>query len=116
MKHYFGESSRDSLPDILATSYEGSTISTRWTQCFSFACKEVRKRKGCDHIMCPFCVRVVYDRAVGGYVFKVYRLSHLGHAVNFSSIVGHIKFEADFMVSKTEEKRYNDVKQIFDST
>ena len=48
--------------------------------------------------------------------FKVYRLSHLGHAINFSSIVGHIKFEADFMVSKTEEKRYNDVKQIFDST
>lgn len=65
--------------------------------------------------MCPFCVRVVYDRAVGGYVFKVYRLSHLGHAVNFSSIVGHIKFEADFIVSKTEEKRYNDVKKIFDS-
>ena len=87
MKHYFDESSRDSLPGILATSYEGSTISTRWTQCFSFACKEVRKRKGCDHIMCSFYVHVAFDRAGGDYIVKVYWFSHLGYVVNFSSIL-----------------------------
>ena len=45
--------------------------------------------------MCPFFIRVVFDRALSNYVVKVYQLPHLGNVVNFSSIAGHVKFEAD---------------------
>ena len=44
-------------------------------------------------VLCLFCVYSVFDRAVGGYVVNVCQLFYLGHIVNFSSIVGHIKFE-----------------------
>ena len=86
---------RGLLSDVLANSYLDSAIYSRWSESFSFEYREVRKRKGCNRGMCPFCVRVVFDRVVGGYVFKVYRLPHLDHVVNFSSIVDHVKFEAD---------------------
>ena len=46
----------------------------------------------------PFCVRIAFDRAVGGYIAKVYRLSHLSHVVNVSFIIGRVKFEADLSI------------------
>ena len=53
--------------------------------------------------MCPFCVGVAFERVGDGYVVKMYRLSHLGHVINFSSIVGHVKFEATL---STVERSY----------
>ena len=32
LKYYFGKSDRSSLPDILADSYQDTTISDRWPQ------------------------------------------------------------------------------------
>ena len=61
----------------------------------SFECRKVRKKKGCDSILCVFYVRVVFDRIFVSYVVKVYRLSRLDHVVIFLSIVGNVKFEAD---------------------
>ena len=87
VKYYIDKSGRDSLPDILANSYLDSAIST--------CCRAVRNWKGCDRMMCLFCVCGVFDREVGGYVVNVCQLFYLGHIVNFSSIVGHIKFEDD---------------------
>ena len=50
--------------------------------------------------MCPFCVRVAFDRVVGGCVAKVYRLFRLGDVINFSSIVGHVKFENNVSIEE----------------
>ena len=50
--------------------------------------------------MCPFYVRIVFDRVVSSCSVKIYWLFQLGHMVNFSSIVGHIKFEAHFSVGE----------------
>ena len=59
------------------------------------------KRKGYDRTISPFCIRVAFDTAVGGYVVKVCQLSHLDHVANFPSIVGYVKFEANL---STEER------------
>ena len=95
VKYYIDKSGRDSLPDILANSYLDSAIST--------CCRAVRNWKGCDRMMCLFCVCGVFDREVGGYVVNVCQLFYLGHIVNFSSIVGHVKFENNVSI---EEKSW----------
>ena len=59
--------------------------------------------KGCGRIMCPFCVHVAFDRVVGGYVVKVYQLSHLGRVVDVSSIAGRVKFEAKLSIEERKQ-------------
>ena len=76
--HYFGDTGRVSLPDLLANSYLYTAIYHRWSQSIVFECRRVRKRKGRDRIMCPFCVRISFNRSVGSYIVNVYRLTHLG--------------------------------------
>ena len=101
VKDNIGECSRGSLPGVLDNSYLGTTITSRWSQSFSFECKEVRNRKSCGRIVCPFCVHVVFDRVTSGHVVKIYWFFHLGYVVNFLYIVSHVKFEADLC---TEER------------
>ena len=102
-KYYFGESGRSSLPDDILNLYLDTTISDRWIQSISIEYREIRKRKECDRVAYPFCVRVVFDKTVGGYVIIVCRLSHLGHVVNLSSIIGHVKFEADLSIEERSQ-------------
>ena len=99
-KYYFDESSRSSLPGVLFNLYLDTTICDRWSQSISIEHREIWNRKGCDRTTCPFCVCVAFDRAVGGYVITVCSLSHLGHVVNFSSIIYHVKFEADYILRR----------------
>ena len=101
-KYHFGLSGRSDLPDVLANSYMDKSDFDRCPQSILFECREIRKRKGFNHSDYPFCVCVAFDRSVGGYIFKRCRSSHIRHAVNLSSIVGHVKFEADLSV---EERR-----------
>ena len=70
---------------------------------FHVYCREVRKRKGCDHSGCPFCVRIAFDRSVGSYVVKLCRCLHTGHVVNLSSIPGHIRFESDLSIEERSQ-------------
>ena len=102
-KYYFGEFGRSLLPDVLANSYLDTTICDRWLHSVSIECREVRKMKRCIRTTCPFCVRIVFDRAVGSYIVKVCMLSHLGHVVNLSSIIGHVKFESDLSVEERSQ-------------
>ena len=103
LKYYFGISGRSSLPDVLADSYLDTTISDRWPQSISFECREIRKRKCYYHYECLFCVRIVFDRSVCGHVVKLCQLYRVGHVVNLSSIVGHVKFEADLSVEERSQ-------------
>ena len=75
-KYYFGESGRSSIPDILLNSYLDNNSCDHWPQSISIECREIQKRKGCDRTACSFCVRIVFDRAVSGNLFKVCQLSH----------------------------------------
>ena len=50
--------------------------------------------------MYQFCVRVAFNRAVGGYVAKVYRLSDLLHVVYFSSIVDRVEIENIYLLRR----------------
>ena len=93
--HYFGVSGRSHVPGVLASSFLDTTYFQRWPQSLSFECREIRKRKGCEHSGCPFSVRIAFDRSVGCYVVKLCRCLHTGHVVNLSSIPGHVKFESD---------------------
>ena len=102
-KYYFGLSGRSDLPDVLAHSYLDKNEFDRWPQSMSFECREIRKRKGVDYSYCPFCVRVTFDRSVDVYVVKRCRSLHIGHVKNFSSIVGHVRFEADFSVQERSQ-------------
>ena len=102
MKYYFDESGRSLISDVLVNSYMDTTISTSWLQSIVFQCREVRKRKGYDCTMCLFCVCIVFDRAVGGYVAKMCWLFHLGRIFSFMSIVDHVKLETNVY---TDEKR-----------
>ena len=95
IRRYVGHTGRVSLPDLLANSHLNTAICHRWSQPVIFECREVQKRKDCDHTTCPFCVRVVF-------IVKVCRLTRLGHVVTLSSILGHVKFEDDLSI---EEKR-----------
>ena len=52
---------------------------------------------------CPFYVRVAFDRLVSAYIVKRCRSSHMGHAVNLSSIVGHVRFEADLSIDERSQ-------------
>ena len=99
-KYYFGASSRSDLPDVLANSYLDTTNFDRLPQSLSFKCREIWKKKGYSHSDCPFCVRVAFDRLVGGYVVKSCRYSHIGYIVNLSSIIGHVRFEADLSLEE----------------
>ena len=81
--------------------YLDNSISTRWPQLFSVECREAQKRKRWDRTMYLFCVYDAFDRAIGGYVVNVYRLSRLSYVVNLSSIIGLINFKADLF---TEER------------
>ena len=101
-KYYFSVSSSSDIPDVLANSYLDTTYFERWPQLFSFDCREVRKRKGRDHSDCPFYVRIAFDRSVGSYVVKLCRCLHTGHAVNLTSIPGHIRFASNLSI---EERR-----------
>ena len=102
-KYYFGESSRTSLPGVLFNLYLDTTICDRWSQSISIEHREIWNRKGCDRTTCPFCVRIAFDRVVRGYIVKVCMLSHLGHVVNLSSIIGHVKFEADLSLEERSQ-------------
>ena len=101
--HYFGDSGCGSLPDVLANSYLDTDMCLRWSMSFSFEHREVPKKKGCDRIICPFCVRITFDRSVGAYVVKVCQLFHLDHVVNLSSTVGHGKFEAALYIEERSQ-------------
>ena len=59
--------------------------------------------KGFNHSNCPFCVRVAFDRLVYVHVVKRCRSSHIGHVVNLSSIVGHIRFEAGAYIEERNQ-------------
>ena len=83
---------------MLANSYLNTTCFERWLQSISFDCREVRKRKGCVHSGCSFCVCIVFDRSVGSYIVKLCRCLHTGHVVNLSSIPGHIRFESNLSI------------------
>ena len=100
---YFGLSGRCDLPDMLANSYLDKTDFDYWTESISFECREIRKKKSFCHLDCPFCVRVAYDRSVGDYVVKRRRSSYIDHIVNLSSIVGHVRFEADLSVEERSQ-------------
>ena len=95
--HYFGLSGRSDFPDVLANSYLDTNEFDRWHKSLSFKYREVRKRKGFNHPDCPFCIRVAFDRSVGAYVVKRCRSSHTCHGVNLSSIVGHVRYESDYL-------------------
>ena len=100
-KYYFGVSGRSDIPDVLTNSYMDTPYFERWPQSISFDCIEVRKRRGCDHSSCPFCVRIAFDRSVGSYVEKLCRCLHTGHVVNLFSIPGHIRFESDLSIEES---------------
>ena len=97
-KCYFGVSGRSDFPGVLANSYLNNTDFDRWLQSILFDCREIRRRKGYSHSDCPSCVRVVFDRSVGGCVVKRRRCSYNGHVVNLYSIVVHVRFEYDLSV------------------
>ena len=46
-------------------------------------------------MVCPFCVRISFDRVVSSYVIENCVLAHEDHIVIEVSIVGHVKFESD---------------------
>ena len=95
VKHHFGESGRVILPDPLSVSDLDTSLYHRWHQLLSFEYREVKKRKNCSHMVCPFCVRISFDRAVGSYVIKNCVLAHEDHIVIKVSIVVHVKFESN---------------------
>ena len=99
---FFGVSDRSDVPDVLASSYLDTTYFQRWPQSISFECREIRKKKGCDHSGCPFSVRIAFDRSVSSYVIKLCRCLHTSHVVNFSTIAGHVKFESDLSVDERD--------------
>ena len=98
--HYFGVSGRSDVPDVLASLYLDTIYFERCPQSISFDCREIRKRKGCDHSGCPFSVRIAFNRSVGFYVVKLCRCLHTGHVVNLSSIPGYVRFELDLSADK----------------
>ena len=51
-------------------------------------------------IVIQTCVRDAFDRLVGGYGVKSCRYLHIGYIVNLSSIVGHVRFEADLSLEE----------------
>ena len=102
-KYYFGVTGRSDFPDVLANSYLDTTYFECWPQSISFDCREVRKRKGCEHSGCPFCVRIAFNRSVGSYVVKLCRCLHTGHVVNLSSIPGHIRFASDLSIEERSQ-------------
>ena len=99
-KYYFGVSGRSDFPGVVANSCLDTIYVEHWPQSISFDCREVRKRKGCEHSGCPFCVGVAFDRSVGSYVVKLCRCLHTGHVVNLSSIPGHIRFGSDLSIEE----------------
>ena len=68
-----------------------------------FECREIWKRKSFNYSDCPFYVRVVFDILVSVYVVKRCRSSHMGHVVNLSSIIGHVRLEADLSVDERSQ-------------
>ena len=102
-KYYFSLSDCSDLPDVLANSYLGLNEFYRWPQSILFECKEIQKRKGFNDSDCLFFVRVVFDRSVGVYVVKICWSSHMDHVVNLSSIVGHVRFEANLFVDERSQ-------------
>ena len=66
---------------------------------YHLSAEESRKR-GFNHSDCPFCIRVALYRSIGVYVVKMCRSSHMDHVVNISSIVGHVRFEADLSIDE----------------
>ena len=99
-KYYFGVTGRSDVPNVIANSYLNTTYFERWPQSISFDCREVRKRKGCEHSGCPFCVRIAFDRSVDFYIVKLCQCLHTSHIVNVSSIPGHIMFESDLSIEE----------------
>ena len=90
------------IPDVLLGVYLDPAYFPKWPQSITFECREIRKRKGCEHSGCPFSVRVAFDRSVGSYVVKQCRCVHTGHVVSLSTIAGHVKFESDLSVNERE--------------
>ena len=80
---------------MLSVSDLDSSLCHRWSQLLSFQCRGVRKRKNCSRVMCPFCVCISFDRALGSYVIKNYVLTQDSYIVNKVYIVGRVKFESD---------------------
>ena len=85
---------------MLVNLYLDTTYFERWPQSSSFDCREVRKRKGCEHSGCPFCVRIALDRSVGSYIVKMCRCLYTSHVVNLSFIPGHIRFESNLSIEE----------------
>ena len=67
---------------------------------FQLSVERSGERKGYNQSECPFCVRIAFDGSVCAYIVKLCRLSHVGHGVNLSSIVGHVKYEADYLLKR----------------
>ena len=65
IRHYFGDTGRTLLPDILANSHMDTASCHRWPQFMVFGYRDVCKRKGYDRTTCPFCVRIAFDISVG---------------------------------------------------
>ena len=53
--------------------------------------------------MCSIYIRIAFDRAIGGHIIKVCRLSYLGHIINLSSIISQPKFEADLSIEERSQ-------------
>ena len=101
LKYYFGICGRSSLSDVLADSYLDITISDRWYQSISIECREVRKRKGCNHSKCLFFSFV--SHLIGQLVVILSNYAScimLVYVVNLSSIFDHVKFEIIYLLRR----------------
>ena len=78
-------------------------IYPRWYQPLTFSCREIGKTKGCDRIYAYSVCRVSFDRRENTYIVKSYNAGHECHVGNWTSIVGHVKFESNVYI---EEKDY----------
>ena len=102
-KYYFDLSGRSDLSDVLANSYLNTTEFDRWPQSITFECKEICKKKSYSYLDYSFCAHVAFDRSIRGYVVKRCRDLNIGHFVNLSFIIGHVRSEGDLSVEERSQ-------------
>ena len=96
LKYYYGKSGRGKIPDIFDTMDLNTEHCPSWPQSLTFECREIRKRKNNEvFTLCPFCVRISFDRGIGHNVVKRSVFTHEGHVVNQASISDHASYESD---------------------
>ena len=64
-------------------------------QSLTFECREIKKRKNDEFTLCPFCIRLSFDRDNGHCIIKRSILTHEGHVVNQASFSGHVYYKTD---------------------